>query len=271
MTLKSTRVVAITGGKGGVGKSNVALNLGVCLANKGKRVMLLDADLGLANLDILLGIRSERTMEHVLDGTCDLRDILVTGPGGIQIIPASSGTQRLADLSEMEQAGIIHAFDDLEGQFDYLFVDTAAGISKTVLNFINASQDVVLVVCNEPTSITDTYAVIKVMNQQFGSSRFHVVVNMVRSMKEAKQVFSKLERTANQFMDVALHYMGFVPYDEQLRQSVREQKSVCVRSPSSAVAKSFESLARTMLNWPNAAPSEGRLEFFVNQLVSNHC
>lgn len=269
MTTKLTRVIAVTGGKGGVGKSNVALNLGVSLAKRQQKVLLLDADLGLANLDVLLGIRSHKTLEHVLAGECDLRDVLVTGPAGIHIIPASSGVQKLVDISPMEQAGIVRAFDDLEGQFEYLIVDTAAGISESVMNFVNAAQDILLVVCNEPTSLTDAYAFIKVMNSQHSVTRFHIVANMVKNEKEANQLFRKLENAANQFMDIALDLQGYIPYDEDLKRAVKEQRAVCDKSPASLAAVAFGKLANSILDWPSPRSTEGRLEFFVNQLIAS--
>ena len=149
------QVIAVSGGKGGVGKSNVSVNLGIALAQMGRRVVLLDADLGLANIDVLLGITANRNIQDVIAGECDLRDVLVNGPGGIKIVPASSGTQRMTQLSNLEHAGLINAFSELGDQIDVLIVDTAAGISESVVSFLRASQELLLVVCDEPTSITD--------------------------------------------------------------------------------------------------------------------
>ena len=145
------QVIAVSGGKGGVGKSNVSVNLGIALAQMGRRVVLLDADLGLANIDVLLGITANRNIQDVIAGDCDLRDVLVNGPGGIKIVPASSGTQRMTQLSTLEHAGLINAFSELGDQIDVLIVDTAAGISESVVSFLRASQELLLVVCDEPT------------------------------------------------------------------------------------------------------------------------
>ena len=164
----SVQVIAVTGGKGGVGKSNVSINMSVCLATMGRRVALLDADLGLANIDVLLGLRPERNLEDVLSGECSLNDIMLTGPGGIRIIPASSGIQRMTMLGSMEHAGLIHAFSEISEQIDVLVIDTAAGISDSVISFVRASQEVLVVVCDEPSSITDAYALIKLLNKDYG-------------------------------------------------------------------------------------------------------
>ena len=169
------KVIAVTGGKGGVGKTNITLNTAIALAKQGKRVMVLDADLGLANVDVLLGLRVERNLAHVLAGECTIDDILITGPHGIKIAPASSGTQAMTDLSIAEHAGLIRAFSNMQTPIDILLVDTAAGISDMVLSFSRAAQDIMVVVCDEPTSLTDAYALIKLLNREHGVFKFKIV------------------------------------------------------------------------------------------------
>ena len=160
---RPVQVIAVTSGKGGVGKTNVAANLAYALAARGREVMLLDADLGLGNVDVLLGLNARRNLSHVVDGECALEDIVVRGPGNIQLVPASSGAIRMLDLPESEQAGLIQAFSDIGTDVDTLVVDTAAGASSQVINFVKACQEIVVVVCDEPTSITDAYAMIKIL------------------------------------------------------------------------------------------------------------
>lgn len=160
-----TKVIAITGGKGGVGKTNITLNTAIAMAKLGKRVMVLDADLGLANVDVMLGLRVSKNLSHVLSGECTLDEVLVEGPHGIKIAPATSGTQSMTELTAAEHAGLIRAFSELRTPIDVLLVDTAAGISGMVLSFAKASQDVMVVVCNEPTSLTDAYALMKLLNR----------------------------------------------------------------------------------------------------------
>ena len=174
---KAIKVITVTGGKGGVGKSNVSLNLAVSLCQQGKKVLLLDADLGLANIDVMLGIRVSKNLSHVLSGECTLDDVMVEGPHGLKIVPATSGTQSMVELTPAQHAGLIRAFSELKTQIDILIVDTAAGIADMVLAFARAAQDVLIVVCDEPTSITDAYALMKILNNDYGVYKFKIVAN----------------------------------------------------------------------------------------------
>ncbi|MEQ3692718.1 MAG: MinD/ParA family protein [Alcanivorax sp.] len=267
MASHPVQVIAVTGGKGGVGKSNVSVNLGIALSEMGRRVVILDADLGLANIDILLGISANRTIENVLQGECDLRDVMVRGPGGIRIVPASSGTQKLSQLNTMEHAGLIQAFSEIGDDIDVLIVDTAAGISDSVMSFVRASQEVLVVVTDEPTSITDAYAQIKLLNRDYGLFRFRVVANMVRSPQEGTALFSKLTKVTDRFLDVAMQYVGAVPMDEAVRRAVQRQKAVIEAYPRSKAAISFRALAKKVDSWPLPSSPRGHLEFFVDRLV----
>ncbi len=267
MSNHPVQVIAVTGGKGGVGKSNVSINLGVCLAEMGRKVVLMDADLGLANLDILLGIRAREDLSHVLSGECELKDILVPGPGGIQIVPASSGTQELVNMGPREHAGLIHAFSELSEDVDVLIIDTAAGISDMVLSFVTAAQESLFVVTNEPTSITDAYALIKILNQKHGIYRFNVVANMVHSQQEGRDIYSKLSKVTDRFLDVALQFSGCIPFDEYLRKAVMRQAPVVKAYPRSKSALAFRTLANKVDNWPLPTTPRGHLEFFVDRLV----
>jgi flagellar biosynthesis protein FlhG len=261
------QVIAVTGGKGGVGKSNISINLSVCLAQMGRRVALLDADLGLANIDVLLGLTPKKNLEDVLAGECSLMDIMLTGPGGIRIIPASSGTQKMTMLGAMEHAGLIHAFSDISEQIDVLVIDTAAGISDSVISFVRAAQEVLVVVCDEPSSITDAYALIKLLNTQYGVDRFRVVANMTRSPQEGRNLFNKLTHVAERFLDVTLQYVGNVPFDESVRKAVQRQRAVVEMSPRSKAALAMKQLAEKVDLWPLPSTPRGHLEFFVERLV----
>ena len=262
------KVIAVTGGKGGVGKTNVTLNTAISLAQQGKRVMVLDADLGLANVDVLLGLRVEKNLSHVLSGECTLDEVLVEGPYGIKIAPASSGSQSMTELTPTEHAGLIRAFSELQSQIDVLIVDTAAGISDMVLSFSKASQDIMMVVCDEPTSLTDAYALIKILNKEHGVFRFKIVANMVRSMREGDELFSKLTKVTNRFLDVALELVAVIPFDENVRKSVRKQKAIVEAFPTSPAAMAIRRLAKKAIEWPIPNQPGGHLEFFLEQLVT---
>jgi len=263
------KVIAVSGGKGGVGKTNVSLNTSIALAQLGKSVLVLDADLGLANVDVMLGLRVQRNLSHVLSGECELDDIIIEGPAGIKIIPATSGTQSMVDLTPAEHAGLIRAFSDMQTKFDVLVVDTAAGISDMVLSFCRASQDVMLVVCDEPTSITDCYALMKLLSRDHGIFKFKVIANMVRSPGEGQQLFGKLSKVSDRFLDVALDLVAVVPYDENIRKSVRKQKAIVEAFPDSPASKAFKNLAQRIIKWPIPHRASGHLEFFIEQLLDN--
>ncbi len=266
---QQVKVIAVSGGKGGVGKTNVSLNTAIALGQLGKRVLVLDADLGLANVDVMLGLRVKRNLSHVLSGECELDDIIIKGPADINVIPATSGTQSMVDLTPSEHAGLIRAFSDMRTKFDVLIVDTAAGISDMVLSFCRASQDVMLVVCDEPTSITDCYALMKLLSRDHGVFKFKVVANMVRSPKEGQQLFGKLAKVSDRFLDVALELVGVIPFDENIRKSVRKQQAIVEAFPNSPAAVAIKSLANKLIQWPVPNHPSGHLEFFIEQLLEH--
>ncbi|WP_432453608.1 MULTISPECIES: MinD/ParA family protein [unclassified Agarivorans] len=263
----NVKVIAVTGGKGGVGKTNVTLNMGIAMAGQGKRVMVLDADLGLANVDVLLGLRVTKNLSHVLSGECTLDEVLVEGPNGILIAPATSGTQSMVELSPAEHAGLIRAFSSMKTPIDVLLVDTAAGISDMVLSFAKASQDILVVVCDEPTSITDAYALIKLLSNNHGVYKFKVVANMVRSLREGQELFTKLTRVTERFLDATLELVSCIPYDNNVRLAVRKQRVVVEAYPKSPASLAFRSLASKAATWPIPEQAGGHLEFFIENLL----
>jgi flagellar biosynthesis protein FlhG len=265
--VRPVQVIAVSGGKGGVGKSNISVNLSIALAQLRRRVVLLDADLGLANVDVLLGVRATHTLADVLAGTHSLADVLVAGPGGMKIVPASSGVQRMAELSSAEHAGLINAFNELSDQIDVLVIDTAAGISDTVVSFVRAANEVIIVVCDEPSSITDSYALIKLLNKEYGMFRFRVVANMTRTPQEGLNMFNKLNTVCEKFLDVSLQFVGQVPFDENVRKAVQKQKALLEFAPNSKAAVAIRALAQTVDRWPVPNAPTGRLEFFVERLL----
>jgi flagellar biosynthesis protein FlhG len=265
---RPVRVVAVASGKGGVGKTNVSVNLSVALAEMGRRVMLLDADLGLANIDVLLGLQPRFTLSDVLDGRCGLEDTFLSGPLGITVVPAASGKRRMAELSFTEHAGLIRAFSTMDREIDAMVVDTAAGISGSVCNFAEAAQEVIVVVCNEPTSITDAYALTKVLSREHGVERVQVLANSVRSQHEGRELFEKLSRVSERFLDVTLGYMGAVPYDDWLRRAVQKQQAVLQAYPSAPSSAALRAVARKLEQLALPDGPRGHLEFFVERLVA---
>lgn len=261
------RVIAVTGGKGGVGKTNISANLGVAMSEMGRRVMLLDADMGLANLDVVLGLHAKLNLSHVMRGESSLKDIIVTGPKGLKVVPGASGIQHMAEMSPAENAGLIHAFSEVANDVDVLLIDTAAGISDLVISFSRAAQEQIVVVCDEPASITDAYAIIKLLNREHGISRFRILANMVQSVQEGRDLYNKMCRVTDQYLDVMLTYMGSIPYDEQLRKAVKSQKPVVEAFPRSRAAQAFKNLARKADNWPVPTGVSGDLQFFVERLI----
>ena len=266
---KPVRVIAVTSGKGGVGKTNVSVNLAVALADSGSEVMLMDADLGLANVDVMLGLHPDYDLSHVIAGERTLEEIIVAGPAGLHIVPASSGTKAMAELSSVQHAGLIRAFSELSHQLDVLIVDTAAGIADSVVSFTRAAQEVLIVVCDEPASITDAYALIKVLNRDYGLPRFRVLANMVHSAQEGRELFSKISRVTDRYLDVTLDFVGVIPFDDYLRKSVQRQRAVVDAYPRSRASMAFRNLGQKAEKWPVPTGAAGHLEFFVERLIQS--
>ncbi|WP_024890277.1 P-loop NTPase [Luteimonas huabeiensis] len=268
MPLKPVRTLAVTGGKGGVGKSSVSVNLGIALADLGRRALLLDADLGLANVDVLLGLSPRRTLADLVAGRCGLEDVLVEGPGGLLIVPAASGRRHMAELRPAEHAGLVHMFDELQRELDVMLIDTAAGITDSVLTFCQAAQDTLVVVCDEPASITDAYALIKVLCRERGVDRVQVVANMVRGASEGRALYDKLARVCERFIgDVSLNYLGAVPQCDWLRMSVQRQQAVVRAYPGSPSARALVEIARRAARWQAPPAPRGHVEFFVERML----
>lgn len=262
------KVIAVTGGKGGVGKTNVSLNTAIALSAQGQKVLVLDADLGLANCDVMLGLRVTKNLSHVLSGECSLEDIIIEGPAGLNIVPATSGSQSMVELSPAEHAGLIRAFGELRKQYDVLLVDTAAGISDMVLSFARASQEVLMVVCDEPASITDAYALMKILSRDHDVYKFKIIANMVRSLREGQELYSKLTKVTDRFLDVSLELVATIPFDENVRKSVRKQKAIVDAFPKSPASIAYKALATRIIKWPLPNHASGQLSFFVEKLLN---
>ena len=262
-----THVITVTSGKGGVGKTNVVVNLAVGLARVGKRVLVLDADLGLGNIDVLLGLVPRYTLEQVLCGSQHLSDIILQGPAGIQVLPAGSGLPHLTSLTDSQQLILQTELEYVAGTVDVLLIDTGAGVSPNVTYFAAAAQETIIVVSPEPTSLTDAYALIKVLSRQHRERRFNVLVNMVKNQREAAQTFRKLDVAAERFLNIRLEYLGFIPLDDYLPMSVIEQKAVIERFPCSPASRAFIQLAKKVAEWPDPQLPKSTVQFLWQQLI----
>ena len=263
------QVIAVTGGKGGTGKTNIAVNLAQALANQGKRTLLLDADLGMANVDVLLGLKTVHTLCDVLNGLCRLEDIMITVSDNLQVIPAASGSKQLADMGQQECAGLVRAFSDLKHPLDFLLVDTATGVSESVASFCRAATEVLVVLCNEPASIRDSVAQIKLFSSEYGVTRFRVLANRVESAYEAQALFQDLISRFTDNHNPQISFAGYIPNDENLRKAVAQHQVVVDACPQSRAAMAFKNLAHRVAEWPQPVCAGGHVEFFVERLIIN--
>ena len=261
--LRPPRVICVTSGKGGVGKTNVATNLAFALGKKGQRVLLLDADLNLANIDVLLGLTPQFNLHDVFTGHKTLPEILVEGPGGMRILPASSGIMEMADLTEDQRLYFMTEIESFDYTMDFLLIDTAAGINNNVIYFNLAALERIVVLSPEPTSLTDAYALIKVLSSRHGVKRFRILVNSAQSEKEALEVFRKLSTVADRFLSsLSLDYLGYIPHDIRLPQAVRKQRLVSELFPEAGSSRSFAELAGRLVEEEHAARADGNIKFF---------
>ena len=246
----STRIISITSGKGGVGKSNMVVNVGFVLSRLGKKVLILDADLGLGNLDVLLGLTPKYNLSHAVLGTRTISEIALEGPGNTIILPASSGVQELAQLTDEQRATFLTSIDAIMDDVDVLLIDTGAGISSNVMYFNSNAREILVVVTPEPTSITDAYALMKVLSLNYSRNRFKLVVNLAKNSREAEDVYQQIKLVADRFLNITIEYVGFVLVDQQVKEGVRRQKIVAEMKPDSAAGRCFVSVAKTLLNTP---------------------
>jgi flagellar biosynthesis protein FlhG len=263
------RVISVTSGKGGVGKTNVVANLAVALQQLDKRVLVLDADLGLGNMDVLLGLDPPLTIENVLRGETSLQEILVPGPAGITILPASSGVVELTHLSDWQRLSLLDELDTIDGAYDALIIDTGAGISANVMYFNIAAQEKVVVTNGEPTSLTDAYALIKVLYTRYDEKEFKVLVNGVRRAEEAELVYRQLSTVASRFLgSPSLDYLGWIPLDHHVSEAVRRQLAVVHAFPGAPASEGFTRLAETIWHHSRQARLNGNIKFFWKRLMT---
>lgn len=263
------QVLSVTSGKGGVGKTSIVVNMAIILASKGKKVLVLDADLGLANIDVMLGLAPKYNIQHVLEGQCLLEDIILEGPKGIKIIPASSGIQELVDLTPEQQICLMNSLDYFDQDIDYMIIDTGAGISKNVMYFNTAAQRILVVCTGEPTSITDAYALIKVLRKQYGVKRFDLIMNNISSKVEGDQVARQLTLVCERFLgDVALEVLGSIPTDKSIPECIKGQKAFVGVHPNGEAAVRLERIV-SRLEHTSRDSNSGNLQFFLRRMLLN--
>ena len=243
------KLIAFASGKGGVGKTNIVANIGYCLSRLGKKVLIFDCDLGLGNIDILLGIASRRTLEHLLSGMVSAEEVICEGPGGMGVLPAASGVQKLSQIDNHQQMLISGELDEFMQGYDIILLDIGAGISTNVTYFCTKAHDIVVVATSEPTSITDAYALMKVLHRDYKQNNFKLIVNQVKTPQDAKLVFKQLSVVVDKFLDnITLEYIGYVLTDENVHKCVKKQKLISEILPYSKASRCYTELAGGIAN-----------------------
>lgn len=261
-------VISVTSGKGGVGKTNISVNLACCLARSRKNVVLLDADLGLANVDVVLGLTPTHNLFHLFHEGAKLSDVLMDTPYGFKILPASSGVTEMLALTTGQKVTLLEAMDEMEDNVDFLIVDTGAGINENVMYFNLASQERLVILTPEPTSLTDAYALVKVMQQNHGVNDFRVMVNMASDEKSALDIFKRLYKACDHFLTgIGLDYVGFIPRDAGVRKAVINQQPFCIMDPKGPACKALTEISQTIRTWEVPHKLDGNIKFFWKRLL----
>jgi len=267
---KTVRTIAVASGKGGVGKTNITANIAIGLSRMNKKVLVLDADLGLSNIDVILNLATKYNIQHLFKGEKKLKDLIVEGPEGIQVLPASSGIQELTELDEFQRLRLIEEFESFDEGLDYLLIDTSSGISSNVGFFCMAAQEIIIVTSAEPTAMTDAYALIKVLFTKYQEKNFKVLVNSVKNAKEGTEVFRRLSTAAERFLSISLDYIGFIPLDSLVPKSVSQQRAFMDVYPESEASKSIIKITDRISNIENNNV-KGTLQFFLGGLLNTKC
>ncbi|MFP3514805.1 P-loop NTPase [Pseudomonas sp. SIMBA_077] len=266
-TKHSVQVIAVTGGKGGTGKSTFAINVSLALATLGQRVALLDGNLELPCIDALLNIKPTKTLSDLIEGNCSLKDILYTGPGGVSLLLGAAYSTTTKSLSTAHYCGIINAFNNLHNDIDALIVDTASGAHHCALNFISAAHEVVMVICNEPASILNAHALISKLSDDYNIKKFRVIVNRAYSDQHGQGTFNTLLALTANSSDLSLLYAGHLPEDIAVRNATQQRRAVYELSPRSKYSRELDVIAKKINTWPLLTTPRGHIEFFMDSLI----
>ncbi len=261
--------IAITSGKGGVGKSNVSLNLAIALGRLGKKVLLVDADTNLANIDILMGVRSQYTLMDVVFGSAFFSDAILQGPEGIHLLPGSSGVVEMVEQDREVRGRLIEAFAEFERTYDLILIDTGAGLSESVIDYVAGGDEVVLVTNSEPTSITDAYAMIKIATHRNPLLRMHLLVNLAKNQTDAVETFEKLKLAVKNFLQIDLDMLGFLPIDPNIREAVDRRVPFLLEFPRTAATSSMMMIARKLIRLASERRGEGEESTFIEKMLKN--
>ena len=265
---KIARTITVTSGKGGVGKTSMVANLAICLAQAGQKVIILDADLGQANIDVVFGIRPKHNLMDVINGKMNLDEVMVQGPNDIQIIAGGSGISELAQLESDKAGKLFDQLKFLEDKTDYLLIDTGAGISKSVISFCQAADQIIVITTTEPTALADAYGIIKILSSERPDSHVSLLVNRVDNEDEGLEVHKRLSRVADEFLEFKIHHLGNVPQDKQMHLAVRQQSPLMLFSPMSPAANGIRKIVSTTFHdIPEQNESSG-IEGFLTRLSS---
>ncbi len=267
---KPVRTIAVASGKGGVGKTNITANLAIGFSKLKKKVLVFDADLGLSNIDVILNLATKYNIKHLFKGEKRLKDLIVDGPMGIKVLPASSGIQELTELDEFQRLRLVEEFESYEERVDYLLIDTSSGISSNVAFFCMAAQEIIVVTSAEPTALTDAYALIKVLFTRYQEKNFKVLVNEVEDEREAADVYKRLSTAAERFLSISLDYIGYVPYDDAVPKAVRQQKALMEIYPECEASRSLMRVSERLIN-DGSSNIKGTLQFFLGGLLNAKC
>ncbi|MFW6381504.1 MAG: MinD/ParA family protein [Bacillota bacterium] len=262
----NTRVISIASGKGGVGKTNLSVNLGINLYKEGVKTLLIDADFGMANVDILLGITPQYNLSHILNGKCMLPDAIITGPGSLDILPGNSGVDNLINMSSVAIKRLLETSSHIEEVYDMVIVDVGAGINRDVTNFIQASDEAIIVLTPEPTAIMDAYSLTKFLQGNEYSGKINLVLNQIDSREEGEKVSRRIHNAVKKYLQLEIETIGYIPYDDKVRKAVKSQIPFTLKSPNSQASRAIERITDTLLERKREEKSRG-MKGFVFKMV----